>query len=232
MGTMNIPRWVDRLIGWLKWPIGFVSLVFLPGVIYALTFVIRDIARRPSAIVPLLVGASVFLVLWLAVLRPRTSLHYLVTLEHELTHTLFAVLTLHKVPALGATLASGGHVRYEGRGNWLIAIAPFVVPLFTLIVMLIAIWVHSPRVISGILGVTLAWNVIANWSATHRHHGDHREAGGIFAFLFVTCASLLVLGLVLAYATQARSLTGHLDHVRGPTSAFFDWLVELLAPGR
>ena len=77
---------------------------------------------------------------------------------------------------------------------------------------------------------TLAWHVIGNWSTTHRHHGDHREAGRIFAFLFVGCANLLVLGLVLAYATHARSLTGHLDHVRGPTTAFFHWLVNLVAP--
>ena len=94
-------------------------------------------------------------------------------------------------------------MRYEGRGNWLIAIAPFIVPLFALLVMVLAIWVHDQRVISALLGLFLAWNVIGNWSSTHRHHGDHREAGGLFSFLFVTCSNLLVLGLVLAYATQA-----------------------------
>ncbi len=231
MATMSATSWVDRVIRWLRWPIGFVSLVFLPGVVYALSFVARDIGSRPNAIAPLAIGAGAFLAIWLVVLRPRTSLHYVVTLEHELTHTLFALLTLHRVQGLRATLTSGGHVRYEGRGNWLIAIAPFVFPLFTLLVLVLAIWVHSPRAISGLLGFTLAWNVVANWSPRHRHHGDHREAGGIFAFLFVTCANLLVLGLVLAYATQAHSIAGHLDHVRGPTSAFFGWLVKLVSPG-
>ena len=86
---------------------------------------------------------------------------------------------------------------------------------------------HSPRLLSALLGVTLAWNVIANWAPAHRHHGDHREAGKIFSFLFVSCANGLLIGLVLAYATQARSLTGHLDHVRGPTAAFFSLLVKL-----
>ncbi len=221
---------LDRVIGWLKWPVAFISLIFLPGMVYALSFVARDIGHRPSALIPTLVGAGVFVILWLALLLPRASRHYLVTFEHELTHILFSLLTLHRVGGVRAALLGGGHARYEGRGNWLIAIAPFVVPLFSIAVIVISRWVHEPRVISGVLGFTLAWNVIGNWAPTHRHHGDHREAGRIFSFLFVTCASLLLLGLVLAYATQARSITGHLDHVAGPTRAFFAWIVNLLDP--
>ncbi len=228
---MSVSTGLDRVISWLKWPIAFISLVFLPGVLYALSFVAKDIARRPSALVPLLIGAGAFVAVWLVLLLPKSSRHYLVTLEHELTHILFSLVTLHRVGGARAALVGGGHARYEGRGNWLIAIAPFVFPVFSLIVVAIAGWVHSPRAISGILGFTLAWNIVANWATAHRHHGDHREAGRIFSFLFVTCANLLLLGLVLAYATQARSLTGHLDHVAGPTRAFFAWLVGLLAPG-
>jgi hypothetical protein len=231
MVAMKVTDTIDRVVSWLKWPLAIVSLVLLPGVLYAMTFVVRDIARRPSATVPLLVGAGAFLAVYLVVLRPRTSRHPLVALEHELTHALFAWLTLHRVTGLRATLAGGGHVGYAGRGNWLIAIAPFVVPTFTLLIIAIGHWVDRSRVLVGALGATLTWNVVANWAPPHRHHGDHREAGWIFSLLFVTCANLLVLGLVLAYATGARSITGHLDHVRGPAAAFFGWLVKMIAPG-
>jgi hypothetical protein len=224
---MSASAGIDKVVGWLRWPIGLVSLVFLPGVFYALAFVIRDIVRRPASIVPTLVGAGVFLAIWLAVLLPKRSRRPLVKLEHELTHWLFALLTLHRPSGLRASLRGGGHVGYEGRGNWLIAIAPFVVPTFSLIVIALAGWMRSPRLLSGLLGATLAWNAIGNWAPAHRHHGDHREAGKVFSFLFVTCANAFALGLVLAYATQARSLTGHLAHVRGPTSAFFSLLVKL-----
>ncbi len=227
---MKAAETIDRVLAWLKWPVAAISLVFLPGVLYAMTFVVRDIAHRPSAATPLLVGAGAFVVLWLAVLRPKTSRHSVVTVEHELTHALFATVTLHRVAGLRASLLGGGHLRYEGRGNWLIAIAPFVFPMFTLIAIALIHWLHPPREVVGVLGVTLAWNVVANWSSTHRHHGDHREMGTIPAFLFVACANLLVLGIVLAYATQARSITGHLDHVRGPATAFFGWLLRLIDP--
>jgi Peptidase M50B-like len=228
---MSASSGIDRVLGWLKWPIAIVALVFLPGVFYALAFVARDVARRPAQIVPLAAGAAVFTLLWLALLLPKPPRHRVVTLEHELTHTLFALITLHRVSGVRAALAGGGHVRYAGRGNWLIAIAPFVVPTFTLLAIALAGWVHSPRALSAIIGFTLAWNLIGNWAPAHRHHGDHREAGRLFSFLFVTCANALLLGLALAYATQARSVTGHLDHVKGPTSAFFAWLVKVLGPG-
>jgi hypothetical protein len=220
---------IDRVLAWLKWPFAVVSLVFLPGVVYALTFVLRDIARRPAATVPLLIGAGAFLAIWLVALRPKTSRHALVTLEHELTHTLFAWLTLHRVSGIRSTLVGGGHIRYAGRGNWLIAIAPFVFPTFSLLVIALVEWLDGPRVLIGVLGATLAWNVVGNWHPAHRHHGDHREMGRIPALLFVACTNLLVLGVVLAYATHARSLTGHLAHVRGPATAFFGWLLGLLS---
>jgi len=224
---VSVTAGVDRVIGWLKWPVGIASLVFLPGVVYALAFVARDIARRPASIVPTLLGAGAFVALWLVALLPRRSRHRLVTAEHEVTHWLFALLTLHRPFGLRAAVRGGGHVGYAGRGNWLIAIAPFVVPTASLTVIALAGWIGSPRALSALLGATLAWNAIGNWAPAHRHHGDHREAGSIFAFLFVACANAFALGLVLAYATQARSLTAHLAHVRGPTSAFFSLLVKL-----
>lgn len=222
---------IDRVLAWVKWPLGILSLVFLPGVAYAFTFVAREIVHEPRVAVPMLVGAGAFLAVWLVVLRPRTSLHFLVTLEHELTHALVALLTFHRVPGLVSTIRGGGHVRYTGRGNWLISIAPFVLPTFSLIVIALSVGFHERHVLGGVLGFTLAWNIVGNWSAVHRHHGDHREAGTLFAFLFIACTNLLVLGLMLAYMTQAHSLTGHLDHVRGPTSAFFAWLVHVFTPG-
>ncbi len=228
---MKIADTIDRVISWLKWPIAIVSLVLLPGVFYAMTFVARDLGHRPAAIVPLLVGAGAFLLVWLVAVLPKTSRHRLVTVEHELTHALLALVTLHRVSGLRATLAGGGHVGYAGRGNWLIAIGPFVMPTFTLAIIVVGHWVDHSRVLVGVLGATLAWNVVGNWASPHRHHGDHREAGTIFALLFVTCANLLVLGLVLAYATGARSITGHLDHVRGPAAAFLAWLLARIAPG-
>src|SRR5262245_7715455 len=87
---MSASGGIDRLIGWLKWPVAIVSLVFLPGVFYALAFVARDVAHRSAQIVPLAVGAAAFVLVWVVVLLPKPARHRVVTLEHELTHALFA----------------------------------------------------------------------------------------------------------------------------------------------
>ena len=117
-------------------------------------------------------------------------------------------------------------------GEFIALVGPSGCGKSTLLAMIaVGHWVGHSRVLVGVLGATLAWNVVGNWASPHRHHGDHREAGTIFALLFVTCANLLVLGMVLAYATGARSVTGHLVHVRGPATAFFTWLLARIAPG-
>lgn len=219
---------IDRIIGILKWPVAIVCLVFLPGVVYALAFVARDVAHHPGALVPTLAGAAAFVVIWRVLLLPRHARHGIVTCEHELVHALLATLTLHRVSGVRAALHDGGHIRYAGAGNWLIAIGPFVVPLFALVVVALGRWWHEPTAIAALLGVTLAWHVVGNWMAPHRHHGDHREAGRVFAFVVIACVNALVLGLVLAYALHAQSLTAHLAHVRGPTAAFFDWLLKVV----
>ena len=134
------------------------------------------------------------------------------------------------VTALRATLSSGGHVRYAGRGNWLVTIAPYVVPVFACVVVAVGEWLDAPRTFSSaVVGAALAWNLVANWSPSHRHHGDHRELGTVFAFVVIACANALVLGFARAYASTAHSLTAHLAHVRGPAAAFFSWLVHLIS---
>src|SRR5258708_5748194 len=97
----------DRLLALLKWPVAIVPLVLAPGMVYALSFVIRDIARSPGACAPFLLGAAAYAVMWLLLARRRIG--FWATLEHELTHALFAWATFHPVVGFRATMRSGGH---------------------------------------------------------------------------------------------------------------------------
>ena len=164
--------------------------------------------------------------------RTRRSLGFFATLEHELTHALFAWATFHRVIGFRATLRSGGHIRYVGRGNWLIAVAPYFFPTISLLVNVVLSWLPGRHLVLGsaVLGVTVAYHALSTWSETHRHQSDLREAGMLFCLLFLTAANARVFGLLLSYAGGLRSLTAHLDHVGGPTWSFFRWLVRLVLP--
>ena len=63
------------------------------------------------------------------------------TIAHELTHTLFAFLTLHLVKRVRLNPdGSGGSMAFSGQGNWLITLAPYFFPLFAFLYMLIMPW--------------------------------------------------------------------------------------------
>jgi hypothetical protein len=226
-----IARVLDGLLAILKWPIAIVALVLAPGLVYASYFVVRGVLSAPSSCVPFAVGAVAVVVLWVALESRRTGAWW-TTVEHELTHALFAWATFHRVVGFVAALRSGGHIRYNGRGNWAIAIAPFFFPTLSLAaIVVLTIAPRHPLWVGGfVLGVTVAYHVLSTWSKSLRHHADLRECGWLFSTVFLIAANAFVFGLVIAYACGQRSLTGHLEHVRGPSAAFFRWLVHLL-PG-
>jgi hypothetical protein len=222
-----IARALDRLLGWIKWPVAIASFVFLPGLVYALYFVVRGIAEHPGNSVPFLLGAGGYVVLFVALLGRRIGFWTIV--EHELTHALFAWATFHRVVGFSA-MRTGGHVRYLGRGNWLIAIAPYFFPTFTLLVV-VALSLLPPRHIyagSIVLGVSVAHHVMSTWSETHRHQSDLREVGWLWSWMFLPAVNAFTIGIVLSYAAGTRSLTAHLEHVKGPALWFFRFLATLI----
>lgn len=228
MGALS--KGIDGLLAWLKWPIALAGLIFLPGLVYSLFFVVRAIAASPSRCYPFLLGAAGYALFWFVFIRRRPTLGFLATLEHELTHAIFAWATFHRVVGLSASLRGGGHIRYVGRGNWLIAVAPYFFPTLSILVILALTWAPGRNLVLGgaLLGVTVAYHAISTWSETHRHQTDLREAGLLFCLLFLISANALVYGLLLSYASGLRSITAHLDHVHGPTRTFFRWLLSLV----
>jgi len=220
-------RFFDTLLGWLKWPVAVAALIFLPGLVYALSFVVRDVLAHRAHCLPFLVGAGTYVVIFIGVARRRVGWWSIV--EHELTHAVFAWATFHHVVGFSA-MRVGGHVRYIGRGNWLIAIAPYFVPTFTLAVIAAISWIPSiPLTVGGfVLGVSVAHHILSTWSETHRHQTDLREVGWLWSLLFLPSINAFTLGIILAYASGTRSVTAHLSHVRGPAFAFFHLLMSLL----
>jgi len=224
-----LARVFDRLLALIKWPVAIAALILAPGLLYALYFVVREIAAAPARCGPFLIGAAAYTLFWYAFGNRRIG--FLATLEHELTHALFAWATFHRVVGFGASLRGGGHIRYLGRGNWLIAIAPYFVPTLSLIAIGVLTWAPSHHLVLGgaVLGVTVAYHALSTWTETHRHQSDLREVGWLFCVPFLLAANAFVFGLLLSYACGARSLTAHLAHVRGPSAAFYHWIVHQLS---
>ena len=198
---MRVADRIDLLLALVKWPVAIAGLLAVPGLLAGAWAVLKAIAADPTPVLLLAAGAALYLVLWHRWLRySRTS--WLLTLEHELTHALFAVLTFHKVIELKVTMRRGGYVRYLGRGNWLISLAPYFFPTAPLVCALVGAFLPAEwlRAAAVVLGASFAYHVTSTLRETHPGQSDLAQAGHLFSLLFLPVANLATLGSLLAVA--------------------------------
>jgi hypothetical protein len=197
----RLARWTDRIINLLKWPAALVSVVLLPKAVLALLAVVRGLASSPKELLPLLAGLGGYFLLWRFVLRRRPFGAFFSTLEHELTHALFALATFHPVTGLRATFRRGGRMSFRGEGNWLITLAPYFFPTAALAVLIVSAFLDENRRTwaEGVLGAALGWHIVSTLEETHAGQTDLKLAGHVFSAMFLPTANLVALGALLGF---------------------------------
>lgn len=224
-------RIVSLLVSLMKWPIALASAALAPAA--ALTFwdLITDAYAVSFWKSPFAIGFVCMFVFMVLFHRWR-FVQFWATMEHELTHALFAWLTFIPVRELrtsdGSSVEEGeqrvGVVFLEGD-NWLINVSPYFFPTAAAAV-LGATWILAevPTTTASVLtGCATAWCVVSTWHETHAEQSDFKSAGFGFSFLFLPGANILCYGMLLAnelggpdraweYATSVPQIT--MDWVR------------------
>jgi hypothetical protein len=211
----RIANGIDCALSWLRWPSAvFLLLVLLPTV-SACVSLLGEIVKSPEPILPFAGGLVIYLACWALFIRHwRTT--WLSTLEHELTHALFAVLTFHRVVGIRTTWSNGGHIRYVGTGNWLITLAPYFFP--TVCMLLLPVFMLAPLlenpVGDAILGAAFAYHVTSTFRETHLGQSDLQRVGFLFSIMVLPGLNLLAHGIVLAWCHNGNSgLVSFMRHV-------------------
>ena len=219
---------IDSILQWLKWPVALWVALSVPQLVMADLALIRSTLRPDLA--PFWLGLVGYLIVWWVVLRHRLWGQFLPTLLHELTHTLFAILTLHRIVSLEATWASGGVMRFKGRGNWLITIAPYFFPLAIILAApLLELLQTASPVRLALLGVVFGFESAAMWRQVHREQPDLHEVGFLFTAVFLPGALLWAYGTVLVLALGGgRSM---LAFVGLQWSRHWEWIGTLIQKG-
>ena len=125
-------------------------------------------------------------------------LEFVDTLEHELTHALVGYATLNPPVSLSATLKSGGEVELRGI-NILATLAPYYLPLWTLLVLALGLVVKPgmqaawTQLLFFLLGV-FCYRLLKEyrWRQTDLH-----LYGFAFSTFFVIILQFLLLALIL-----------------------------------
>ncbi|MBI2437422.1 MAG: hypothetical protein HYV36_01215 [Lentisphaerae bacterium] len=141
-------------------------------------------------------AAAVF-VFWVLPAQVR-----LYVLAHELTHALWGALLGARVSGLRVT-AKGGQVKLS-QSNWLIALAPYFFPLYTVLVILayyglLIFFDLRPYVLAwlALVGFSLGFHFTSTLYALIRDQPDVRAYGRFFSLSTIYFVNLLLICLVL-----------------------------------
>lgn len=202
-------RLLNQLINLSKWPMALLMLLMLLPSLEQFKKVISYMFQHDNQYRPITYGALAYLLASWFILNKSRMGAWFSTLEHELTHALFAVLSLNRVTGLNVTSHAGGHMSYQGYPNWLITISPYFVPTLSLFILGL-IWLaktsYSPLLL-GLLGASIVYHLQSTWRETHHQQTDLKQVGWTFCWLFLPGANVIMwLFILLALPNDGLSL--------------------------
>ncbi len=201
MQTQNIIIWFNRLIDLFKYPFTIILLFSFPFLVPKFFEIINIMFHWKGEYYPILLGIAVYIFVWKKVVKNIAN-GWFSTFEHELTHSLFALITFHKVTSIKATATNGGCITYSGvgGGNWLITIAPYFFPTLSVLVLVIMYLTPIPlhSTLLGVFGFSMAYHIHSTWIETHYGQTDLKEVGFTFAWTFLPAANMLANIMLLS----------------------------------
>lgn len=142
-------------------------------------------------------------------LIPAEKMAFLETLEHELTHAMASLAVLHMPSKLVVDPKARGKRAgvTETIGCFLVVLAPYFLPLFTLPLLLLKPVVPPPfdRVIDFLIGFTLAFHYTRLYNDLRVKQSDITDTGTIFSVVISVFLNLAFLLLILTVVTGSYS---------------------------
>jgi len=180
-------------------------LPFIP-LIYAFSYqaLLYFKELRFEEVVFFLLGLVVYFLLYVIALEG--SIDFLETLEHELTHAAASIMLFRMPSKLVVDLESGSRKVGEVKttaGCFLVFLAPYFLPLFTLPLLLLKPIVPPPfdKIIDFLIGFTLAFHYVRVIKNLHGEQSDITKTGTIFSAVVLVFLNLVFLVIILAVVT-------------------------------
>ena len=215
----SIDRWIQRL----QWPVAITVVALSPCVLWAALQLASRVLLAPLSTLAFSGGVVLFMIAWRSILKFRMIGPWLMRAEHEATHLLFAILTLHPIVGLSREEKSGSYVRFLGRGNWLIQIAPYFFPTAAIPFWLLAYLASWIPVVGYLpwpgvaLGVATGFHVVSTIREIRRDHEELKALSWKFCWMFLPASNLFMLGCLIAFA-------------KDKFSGLYQWMADLLHP--
>ncbi|MBQ9034684.1 MAG: M50 family metallopeptidase [Alphaproteobacteria bacterium] len=194
-------KFIDAIINLCRWPVALILLWSLPALLKSF--------RYFNFMAPhfYFFGAGILFFWIIAFTAGREIRVQIQTIAHELTHTLFAFLTLHFIRRIRLNPdGSGGSMAFAGHGNWLITLAPYFFPLFAFFYMLLMPWLlnisDSHWLVYAVFGYFVAYYWETVLSQVHSEQTDIIKEGYFFSGIIIVGLNLLVNGAIFAFTSK------------------------------
>lgn len=152
---------------------------------------------------------------------------FLETFCHELNHTVFAVLSFHKVESFFAHADDGGQVTFYGGTNPVISLAPYSFPLFAFVTALFTqiLIPEAKMVAQGLVGFFLAFHLVSVFKEARPIQTDLKEYGYIFSYAAILCANLFFVPGIAKFA--AGGFPAAIDWCKSGFGIVLNWCIHL-----
>ncbi len=181
----------------LCWTLALTLLPFLWAVVRELVLMVPPVlALGIRAWWLYAFGVVIYFLIERVFAKPMTLYVY----GHELTHAVSGLLSGAKIHSMKAS-SKGGEVRMS-KSNLFVALSPYIVPFYTLVVVLlfvlVRIWWKDPLLthfFQFLIGASLAFHLSMTVSAIHRKQPDLKITGLFLSTVLITTANALILGV-------------------------------------
>jgi len=136
-------------------------------------------------------------------------------MAHELTHAFWATLFGGRVKSLNVS-HEGGSVTME-KSNFLVVLAPYFFPFYTVLALLIYIIVDVKYVdyILFLIGFTYSFHLALTLYSLRQKQTDIRECGLLFSLMFIYLANLLILAGIISLGSKQFNMVNFFNEALG-----------------
>lgn len=145
-------------------------------------------------------GMVAYLFLYFLFLR-RIDSRFWQTFDHEFTHIIFALIFFKKIANFTVSADNGGSVRHYGNSNFIIALAPYFVPTFALLLFVLRFIAHKNAIpyFNFSIGFLLMYDFVALIEEAHWDQPDLKRHGLLFSYSAIGMFYLAITGYILTF---------------------------------
>lgn len=207
-----------------------VAILLIPAVSAALYTTLNMIVNSSdftSRTMYFLFGFASYVIFFLAFKKPLVTYVF----GHELTHVLWVLMFSGKVDSMKVS-KKGGYIK-ANRKNFLILLAPYFFPIYTIMVIIayiIVSYFHDITryfpIAAFAIGFSWSFHILLNGFAMTKSQDDFEHTGAFFSIVLVVLCNIFILGLLVAFMSSSVNLRGYMHTLRNNIPAVYSLIAD------